>query len=151
MKTVLSLAAAMSLMVGAAQAGEWRVVSTTDEFIKAVDYSSFRRNSPTSDVWRVWTAVIYRNSGSRNYDFFVSREEIDCREDTVSYLTTSYYTVGGEVLSSDNRPTEAEYIIPDTISDYVFRAVCQGMVFREGTWERVDSLVNDYRGATRGR
>lgn len=85
---------------------------------------------------RVWTKTEYT---TRGVDVLVKRkgehfkkanhrkalEEHDCVEGRFRFLRIIYYSKSGEVMEDDDEPSNWFFIVPESMGDTLFQAVCK--------------------------
>lgn len=143
MKFVACAGLAMSLIAGAASAGDWRLVSVGRSGATAVDVTSVVRSG---DIATGWTAVFLpiRRDGM---DYALIRQEYGCRETTSTFLSVVSYDEDGQVVDRSDRRRPTISIAPDSNEILMMKAVCSGefQVPDVEGWDSAKALLRDYR------
>jgi len=124
MKLMACAVVAMSMLAGAAQAGEWRLVFLSSNRVDLVDMSTIR-NIPYTQKKLAWTAQLLPSTNSKGIDYFLVQYEFDCGSMTSSALSFNTYNLDG-LLSASNERIREEHVIPESIGYGLFKATCDG-------------------------
>ncbi|QCQ99117.1 hypothetical protein [Brevundimonas sp. SGAir0440] len=109
------MAFALAMISSAASAGDWRFVSIGDDFAAGIDFS---RRTRTGDIARAWVI----NSGTTKFQLFLA--EFDCRQSSMTVLTSATYDNLGNVIGQSSARGAPVYSVPDTVGDNTLRAAC---------------------------
>lgn len=125
MKIMACAVTAMSLLAGAAQAGEWRLAAIGDGTAMFVDTSTIR-NSPSGDKKFAWVAFVHSETNEDGLDYSLARSEYNCSEMTETQVSLVGYGPSDQILFSSSERLDVEAVIPDTNGYDIFRFVCDG-------------------------
>lgn len=126
MKLFACAVTAMSLLAGAAQAGEWRVADVDGTIAVFVDTSTIRK-LPYSNKKVAWVAYVYPNTQDNGADYILAQSEYDCSAMTEATSVVIGYDLNGVSLHTSREKLPLESVIPDTRGHAVYRAVCEGI------------------------
>ena len=104
---------AISMLAGAAQAGEWRLTAISSASAYLVDMSTIR-NVPYTRKKVAWTAQLLPVTSVEGNDYYITQYEFDCDEVTFADLSFHEYGVGRKHPKSNNMRLSAKPVIPDT-------------------------------------
>ena len=126
------------LMFGYAEArgADWKSFFSPVSGTVSYDAQSITQGS--ENTFRVWTRQYLTDKGKtdmvarlgttiQNVHYTMSAMEINCENKTVRTLGMYFYSTEGTLLNSVNVPEEKlvwDYIAPDTLSDALFKRVC---------------------------
>ncbi|NYH13543.1 surface-adhesin E family protein [Paraburkholderia bryophila] len=115
---------AMLVASAVAQAAEWQVVSLDATVNSAIEKTMLKRHGSHVLVWerRDYAKLQFTRQGDA-YDEALMREDIDCANDTMKFLSMKM-TAGGKEVSSVDQETPTMQIQPDSLAYSVERAVC---------------------------
>lgn len=126
MKLMACAVAGMTMLAGAAQAGEWRAVVIDEEVGMLLDTSTIR-NLPYSQKKVAWTATLFPVTEDDGGDYYKVQTEYDCAAMTSAQLSLFAYGVEDKVIGSSTSKKAPQPVIPDTRGYDMYRAVCDGI------------------------
>jgi hypothetical protein len=113
---------------------DWKLYCSNEIYLGYYDAQSITR--PSENIGRLWLRWDYteksvlgyvRALGKKYENLSQSRNlvEINCLEKKTRRLSTTYYDKNGEVLYSDDSPTEWIFIIPESMGESLYKEVCK--------------------------
>jgi hypothetical protein len=113
---------------------DWKIYSEHELAIYSYDTESLTRTS--KNITRVWVKLVYTNKGVmdwveksggryKNLWYTIELDEINCQEKKSQTLKIILYSKEGTVLHSSSREGEWDYIIPGSIREVLYQAVCK--------------------------
>ena len=124
---------------------DWKVLSITDTSIVYYDSESITSSpksitqlwtTPSPEVVKVWFKMIYsdkgiienvKNLGKEYADVRESKHfsELNCQNKKIRTLSQITYSKESNVVFSSDRPSGWSFIVPDSIGDLLYQAVCK--------------------------
>jgi len=125
-----------------ADAGDWRVVYVDTQTASAVDVGGIRTVAGKKVAW---SATIFSTTQEEDVDYHLVRREYDCAASLWTGLSlTQYNASGANIYSShERRPTLA--VIPDSVGEHLFNAVCFGEGVSDESYSRPSDVLTKYR------
>jgi len=113
---------------------DWKFYGSTENFLAYYDAQNITRLS--ENVVRVWTKSDYTEKGVLNWVKNIGKKyenmnhskilsEINCAEKTINNLSFTVYDNKGDVIISSHSSSELRFIIPDSVMDGLYQAVCK--------------------------
>lgn len=113
---------------------DWKPYSFNDVGQNYYDAQSITR--PSRKIVRVWEKTNYTLMGVKdwvgkfgekysNLSYSISLEEINCAEKTQRFLLVHFYDKNAELIPSDSSRTEWVFIVPGTIAEGLYIAICK--------------------------
>lgn len=141
---LMVLVAALAVMATpiAARAGDWRVVYFDTQTASAVDLAGIRTVGGKKVAW---SATLFRTTQEEDVDYHLVRREYDCAASTWTGLSLTQYNAAGDNIysSHDRQPTLA--VIPDSVGENLFNAVCFGEGVTPNSFSRPSDALTTYR------
>lgn len=134
---------AMSMMAGAAQAGDWRLVNNADSGAEFLDVSAIQ-TMPTGKK-KAWTGIAWPRQRDGD-DYMVIHNEFDCAGQTHRMLAMYIYDGSGRLLRSGAIEESAEPVAPDSNNHGMFRAVCLRSDYGPRGFVNMRDAMTGYRG-----
>ncbi len=121
-------------------AADWKFysVATAGGSLHYYDQENIK---PSENSLQVWTKTIYSEKDiielvskygpkDKNINMGICLEEIDCKEKRIRILTFTLFSKEGEVAITGKHKQLGElyewnYIVPDTIPEFLYKAVCK--------------------------
>ena len=60
-----------------------------------------------------------------NFEYEIALHEYNCKDKTWRYLQITSYTKDGKQIETVNRPVEWGFVIPDSVGEILYKAVCK--------------------------
>jgi hypothetical protein len=116
------------------QAADWQLLTTSNKFDTAylIDISSikFSIDNPQIDMMAIfWQKEIYREPKiyqNKLYYYEMNRINMNCTRQKYRIEDTVLYDKDGQNIAEDSYPGNWGIIVPDTVSDEMFRVICKG-------------------------
>ena len=127
MKKVLVL---LLLIVSTSVFAEWTRVSESADGDMTVyaDSETIKRKGRKVKIWRLFDFKTVKETAGKRYLSSLSRNEYDCEEETRRMLDLFWYSGNmrqGEMVSSQsNIKDEGTSILPESISEALFKIAC---------------------------
>lgn len=143
MKLGMLVAVAATMMSGAANAADWRLVGVGRGGATAIDISSVSRSG---NLAVVWTALLFSAARDRT-DYILVRQEYDCRQVTSTFLSTISYDEEGMMIERNDGRRSRAHVAPDTMEMQLLEAACFDRFQVEDVegWSSLRTLLTDYR------
>lgn len=125
MKLMACAVVAMSMLAGAAQAGEWRLIAVNKSVAMLVDTSTVRV-SPYSQKKLAWVVELYPETNKYGEDYALINYEYDCSSLISTVVSMVTYGVDSSPVMTfpDRKPPAA--VVPDSFGHKALKAVCDG-------------------------
>lgn len=105
---------------------EWSVILFDPEQEIFADKSSLETRGNYKKLW-LWQISVSKQDGRDNTKMLT---ELDCKNKTVRFEYAVGY-LGSKQVGSSNNYTPAKPIVPDTVGEQIYRAVCLGEMPQE--------------------
>jgi hypothetical protein len=126
MLKAIGLSLAIAAIAGSASAGEWAIISRSDDLVFGVDRTSIRASGSLRTYWKVVVLRTPRMFEGKTYDYVLYRNRVDCEDWTAAGLYGVYYRIGNSApVSSFELLGTSSAIVPDTLGDDEARFVCR--------------------------
>lgn len=113
---------------------DWKFYVSTDQFLGYYDKQSIIR--PYKNIARVWTKSDYTEKGVlewvgkvgkiyENLSHSIVLWEINCAEKRQRRLTLTVYDHKGSVINFNSSPSEWDFIVPESVTDELYKEVCK--------------------------
>lgn len=138
---VLGGVAAMTV-AGAAHASDWRLMAYNQTFVTALEREGLQSHGEVRNGWVAYGLP----SAAEGMDYFVTRYEWDCLQETSRAIHTVAY-LDSEAIYEEAGTSGAKVVVPDTDEAIVLRAACDGVdpAPNHAGWRSVTDLVQNYR------
>lgn len=110
-------------IAGAAQASEWKPVDSTNDTVWFLDTSSLISVSGS----RIgWVKVVQREGslGLNGTKTSMNKYAAHCKTRQLQVLSWTDYQANGKVINSASKPTESSEVVPESIGETLFDAMC---------------------------
>ncbi|MGU3455070.1 surface-adhesin E family protein [Brevundimonas naejangsanensis] len=144
----------MSLVAGAAHAGDWRVVGASDNAITLIDASSLRSGTYSTSAW---VGFIYGSDRTNtdpdpDIDFAVVRTEFICSSGTMRMAYLYNYRADGSLVRSSEMTEGFKVPPPDSLGNSVVLAACDGEFSSDTIASTLSEMFNEEsKAAARAR
>ncbi len=113
---------------------DWKFLDGDDERSLFIDSESIGRLS--SGTLRIWTKWIYTPKGIsitisklgkkyENFSYEIALDEFNCGDKTLRCLQITSYTKDGKIIENVVNPGKWESIIPESVGEIIYKAVCK--------------------------
>lgn len=142
MKKLMLGAAIALVLVGSAEASDWRLMSYSQDVITALERDGLRSHRHVRNGWVVYGLP----DPTAGLDYFMTRYEWDCSLGTSRALHTIAY-LASEAVHEEAGTGEVQVVVPDTDEAIVFQAACDGVdpAPNHPGWRSVAELLDNYR------
>jgi hypothetical protein len=125
MLKAIGLSLAIAAIAGSASAGEWEIISRSDNLALGVDRTSIRASGSLRTYWKV---SVLRTPGmidGKTYDYRVARVRVNCEAWTIAALSSVSYQIGiSAPVDSGELTGTSSAIVPDTVGEAEAEYVC---------------------------
>lgn len=142
MRLMAGAVMAMSMLAGAAHAGEWRVISSNQTAADFLDIASMRTLPGNKKL--VWTAIGWAQMNDGG-DYMVIQKEFDCNSGTEAMRFAYIYDGSDKVIRSGAIEEDAKPLAPDSIGYAMFEAVCEQGSYGPSSFANVRQGLDNYR------
>jgi hypothetical protein len=110
----------------------WRLATVSDgnaDGDRTIAYYNKRSlTRPTRGIARVWVKFVDEVGGETKLSGLISLSEYDCSSRRSRLLSSTRYDDKGDVINGRNstRPSEWDYVAPDTVGEGLLEIVCEG-------------------------
>ena len=124
------------ILLGFANCGgsDWKLYAETD--VGNYYYDAGSLTSPSKQIVRVWTEVFHSEEGQilamkefkfkKKLGMSAALQEINCVDKMSRLLTVTHYDTEGITIHSESpKEPKWKYIIPDSIVEFLHKAVCK--------------------------
>lgn len=130
MKLMACAVVAMSMLAGAAQAGDWRLIGVNEGSITLIDASSLRSDRYSASAW---VAFFYGTSHTDpDVDYAMMRTEFGCSSGSLRMTYLYNYRADGSIVRSSEMTAPSNVPPPDSVGASIVRAACEG-AYSEGS------------------
>ena len=113
---------------------EWKFYTESENEKFFCDVESITK--PSKNIVKVWVKMEYTDRGVNemvkelgkkyeNISYTKSLEEINCSDNKSRTLSLNDYSKEGKIIFGSNRENEWEYIVPESVTDTLRKAVCK--------------------------
>ena len=122
MRLLACAVAAVSMLAGGAQAGDWRMMIAKDGAYAWVQESDIRG----TQIKTAWVSIVYSKStpATGSVDIVLTKVEFDCEGGELRNLSLSAQMIDGTNVYIDNTVTPWGYVAPESFAEYWMKAIC---------------------------
>jgi len=122
------------ISMGDVYGAEWKFHGSNEKALAYYDAQSITR--PSKNIVRVWVRTNYTEKGviymvgefGKKYEDLsndITLYEINCVEKMIHPLSGTFYDNGGGQIYTSSSPLEWDFIIPDSMSESLYKEVCK--------------------------
>ncbi len=142
MKVMVCVAMGLSLMAGAAQAGDWRLITINDSGAFGVVYETIRQEGRDLSAWILAVKPIV---GADGVSFVLFKTLFDCDQQESAFASVMEYAEDGASISSSSGAKAWAPVVPDSVGHATLRAVCHQETYGDTGWANPTAFVAAYR------
>jgi hypothetical protein len=113
---------------------DWKFYGSTENYLGYYDAQSI--TSPSKNIVRVWTRLVWTEKGvlgwvedlgekCENLSHTIFLQEVNCAEKKLRLLSETHYDNKGSVIKSFSSPGEWRFIIPETVTESLYKEICK--------------------------
>jgi hypothetical protein len=117
-----------------AWAADWKLYDVDGQIIRYYDAEGITR--PSKNIARVRVKLEYTDKGViemvkkfgkhyENFKLIIALNEINCPHKKIRNLSITHYSKEGKVILKASHESEWDYIVPDSIAETLYQAVCK--------------------------
>lgn len=142
---LIVLTAALAALATPVVAGDWRIGSIQSRGAILIDVAGVRPLGANTKV--AWTAIARPSNDNTGAAYYLSRDEYNCQQETVTNTAFMTFTLEGRNLITSHERQPTEFVAPGSANEGILRDICQG-TFRAKSWNDPSTFVREFRSAS---